>query len=167
MEVAQSWRMKFSFRNATIVVCFLNVLAALLLLQGFLSSSFSRSKISASQFNSGFSLSQFDFILLEISFSINWDCLWVSNFFPSFVNFFFFFFWCSGLLDYGRVMGSFRIEQNWIVGILILWFIHSVVHLFGLGFFFFPKEFNPDFNWVFSIKNIFKKKLAVADWKWI
>ncbi|KAK4585910.1 hypothetical protein RGQ29_023201 [Quercus rubra] len=52
MEVAQSWRMKFSFRNATIVVCFLNVLAALLLLQGFLSSSFSRSKISASQFNS-------------------------------------------------------------------------------------------------------------------
>ena len=71
MEVAQSWRMKFSFRNATIVVCFLNVLAALLLLQGFLSSSFSRSKISASQFNSGFSLSQFDFILLETSFSIN------------------------------------------------------------------------------------------------
>uniref|UniRef100_A0A7N2R6H9 Uncharacterized protein n=1 Tax=Quercus lobata TaxID=97700 RepID=A0A7N2R6H9_QUELO len=53
MEVAQSWRLKFSFRNATIVVCFLNVLAALLLLQGFLSSSFSRSKISASQFNSG------------------------------------------------------------------------------------------------------------------
>ncbi|XP_030975875.1 uncharacterized protein LOC126688529 [Quercus robur] len=52
MEVAQSWRLKFSFRNATIVVCFLNVLAALLLLQGFLSSSFSRSKISASQFNS-------------------------------------------------------------------------------------------------------------------
>ncbi|KAF3964388.1 hypothetical protein ACB098_02G094800 [Castanea mollissima] len=52
MEVAQSWRLKFSFRNATIVVCFLNVLAALLLLQGFLSSSFSRSKISASQYNS-------------------------------------------------------------------------------------------------------------------
>ncbi|KAK9991656.1 hypothetical protein SO802_026641 [Lithocarpus litseifolius] len=52
MEVAQSWRLKFSFRNATIVVCFLNVLAALLLLQGFLSSSFSRSKISAPQFNS-------------------------------------------------------------------------------------------------------------------
>ncbi|XP_062166911.1 uncharacterized protein LOC133873192 [Alnus glutinosa] len=52
MEVPQSWRMRFSFRNATIVVCFLNVVTALLLLQGFLSSASSRSKISASQYHS-------------------------------------------------------------------------------------------------------------------
>ncbi|GMY26997.1 BAR domain-containing protein [Fagus crenata] len=52
MEVAQSWRLKFSFRNATILVCLLNVLTALLLLQGFLSSYSSRNKITVSQFNS-------------------------------------------------------------------------------------------------------------------
>ena len=34
---------------------------------------------------------------------------------------------------------------------------------FFFSFSFFPKEFNPDFNWVFSIKIIFLKKLAVAD----
>lgn len=34
------------------------------------------------------------------------------EFFSKFCEFFLFFIWCSGLLDYGRVMGSFRIEQN-------------------------------------------------------
>ncbi|XP_059448658.1 uncharacterized protein LOC132179883 [Corylus avellana] len=52
MELPQAWRMRLSFRNATVAVCFLNVVAALLLIQGFISSASSRSKISASQFNS-------------------------------------------------------------------------------------------------------------------
>ncbi|XP_041027961.1 uncharacterized protein LOC121267924 [Juglans microcarpa x Juglans regia] len=51
MEVLQSSRV-FSFRNATIVVCFLNVVAALLLLQNFFSSASSRYRISTSQFTS-------------------------------------------------------------------------------------------------------------------
>ncbi|KAK6914178.1 hypothetical protein RJ641_021499 [Dillenia turbinata] len=38
METQQSWRLKLSFRNATIFLCFFNVIAVLLLLQGFLSS---------------------------------------------------------------------------------------------------------------------------------
>ncbi|GLT76800.1 hypothetical protein SLA2020_484380 [Shorea laevis] len=52
MEVPPSWRMRLSFRNATVVMCFLNVVSALLLLQGFISSASSRSKISVSQYNS-------------------------------------------------------------------------------------------------------------------
>ncbi|XP_030477099.1 uncharacterized protein LOC115694116 [Syzygium oleosum] len=46
MEMQQSWRMRFSFRNATLFVCFLNVVAALFLLQGFFTS-FSASSRSA------------------------------------------------------------------------------------------------------------------------
>jgi hypothetical protein len=76
MEVPQSWRMRFSFRNATIVVCFLNVVTALLLLQGFLSSASSRSKISASQYHSGlflslFSLSLSEFCYTAVNFFVN------------------------------------------------------------------------------------------------
>lgn len=41
MEIQQSWRVRFSFRNATIIVCLLNLVTVLLLLQGFLSSAFS------------------------------------------------------------------------------------------------------------------------------
>jgi hypothetical protein len=48
MELSQAWRMRLSFRNATVVVCFLNVVTALLLLQDFISSASSRSKISDS-----------------------------------------------------------------------------------------------------------------------
>ncbi|KAA0031943.1 uncharacterized protein E6C27_scaffold134G00220 [Cucumis melo var. makuwa] len=44
MEVQQSWRLRFSFRNATIALCFLNLVAAFLLLQGFLSAASSRSR---------------------------------------------------------------------------------------------------------------------------
>ncbi|KAK3417154.1 hypothetical protein EUGRSUZ_H02902 [Eucalyptus grandis] len=44
METQQSWRMRFSFRNATLFVCFLNVVAALFLLQGFFTSSSASSR---------------------------------------------------------------------------------------------------------------------------
>ncbi|XP_058101311.1 uncharacterized protein LOC131245703 [Magnolia sinica] len=37
MEHQQAWRLRFSFRNATILVCFFNLVAVLLLLQGFIS----------------------------------------------------------------------------------------------------------------------------------
>ncbi|KAL5542440.1 hypothetical protein UlMin_010150 [Ulmus minor] len=49
MEGQQSWKPRLSFRNATMVLCLVNVVAALYLLQGFLSSASSRSKFSASQ----------------------------------------------------------------------------------------------------------------------
>ncbi|KAJ8490398.1 hypothetical protein OPV22_012119 [Ensete ventricosum] len=35
MESQQGWKMRFSFKNATILVCFLNLVAVLLLLHGF------------------------------------------------------------------------------------------------------------------------------------
>ncbi|WOK94921.1 hypothetical protein Cni_G03626 [Canna indica] len=35
MESQQGWKMRFSFKNATILVCFLNLIAVLFLLQGF------------------------------------------------------------------------------------------------------------------------------------
>ncbi|OAY55478.1 uncharacterized protein LOC110610403 [Manihot esculenta] len=53
MEVHQSWRMRLSFKNATIIITVLNVIAVLFLLQGFLSSSSSRNnRLSSNQFNS-------------------------------------------------------------------------------------------------------------------
>ncbi|PON94875.1 Transmembrane protein [Trema orientale] len=52
MEGQQPWKPRLSFRNVTIMLCFVNVISALLLLQGFLSSASSRSKVSASQLNS-------------------------------------------------------------------------------------------------------------------
>ncbi|XP_015887741.1 uncharacterized protein LOC107422748 [Ziziphus jujuba] len=51
----QAWRPRLSFKNATILVCLMNLITVLLLLQGFLSSSSSsssRSKFSSSEFNS-------------------------------------------------------------------------------------------------------------------
>ncbi|KAK2643780.1 hypothetical protein Ddye_018975 [Dipteronia dyeriana] len=48
MEIQHSWKVRLSFKNATILVTTLNVLAALLLLRGFLSSSASsRNKLSS------------------------------------------------------------------------------------------------------------------------
>ncbi|TXG72442.1 hypothetical protein EZV62_001021 [Acer yangbiense] len=47
MEIQQSWRVRLSFKNATILVTVLNVLAALFLLQGFLSS---RNSLSSSDY---------------------------------------------------------------------------------------------------------------------
>ncbi|XP_054820478.1 uncharacterized protein LOC129319438 [Prosopis cineraria] len=47
MEVQQWWRMRFSFRNATILVCFFNLLVALFLIQGLLSSTYTRNKLSS------------------------------------------------------------------------------------------------------------------------
>ncbi|MQL71319.1 hypothetical protein Taro_003632 [Colocasia esculenta] len=38
----QAWRMRFSYRNATMVVCFFNLVFALLLLRGFLAAAPSR-----------------------------------------------------------------------------------------------------------------------------
>ncbi|KAI4338073.1 hypothetical protein L6164_016426 [Bauhinia variegata] len=52
MEVQQWWRVRFSFRNATILVCFLNIIAAIFLLQGFLASVYTRSKFSSVESNS-------------------------------------------------------------------------------------------------------------------
>ncbi|KAL6970642.1 hypothetical protein U1Q18_030336, partial [Sarracenia purpurea var. burkii] len=52
MEILQQWcKMRFSFRNATIVVCFFNLVTVLLLLQGFLSG-FSNRKLAANLPNS-------------------------------------------------------------------------------------------------------------------
>ncbi|KAM5553394.1 hypothetical protein ABKV19_025550 [Rosa sericea] len=48
MEGQQPWRPRLSFRSATIMMCLLNVITALLLLQGFLFSTSSRSKSSPS-----------------------------------------------------------------------------------------------------------------------
>ncbi|KAJ4840016.1 hypothetical protein Tsubulata_034007 [Turnera subulata] len=39
MEIVQTWRVRLSFKNATIVVTVVNIITALLLLQNFLSSS--------------------------------------------------------------------------------------------------------------------------------
>ncbi|XVF38553.1 hypothetical protein REPUB_Repub20aG0111900 [Reevesia pubescens] len=52
MEIQQSWRLRLSFKNATIALNIFNVLAALFLLQRFLSSASSRSKLSSNQPNS-------------------------------------------------------------------------------------------------------------------
>ncbi|KDP33340.1 hypothetical protein JCGZ_12889 [Jatropha curcas] len=53
MEIQQSGRVRLSFKNATIVLTVLNVITALFLLQGFLSSASTRNNgVSASQFNS-------------------------------------------------------------------------------------------------------------------
>ncbi|KAJ7955500.1 putative Transmembrane protein [Quillaja saponaria] len=52
MEVQQWWSAKFSFRNATIVVCLLNVITAILLLQRFLSSANNRDRFSNRQSDS-------------------------------------------------------------------------------------------------------------------
>ncbi|KAI8566574.1 hypothetical protein RHMOL_Rhmol02G0051200 [Rhododendron molle] len=52
MEILQQWcKMRFSFRNATLIVCFFNLIIVLLLLQGFLSAS-STGKLAANQPNS-------------------------------------------------------------------------------------------------------------------
>ena len=78
MELPQAWRTRLSFRNATVVVCFLNVVTALLLLQGFISSASSRSKISASQFNSGPSLS-LSLLLNFVNTAVNFLCQWTEK----------------------------------------------------------------------------------------
>ncbi|KAI4345924.1 hypothetical protein L6164_013009 [Bauhinia variegata] len=52
MEVQQWWRVRFSFRNATILVCSLNIIAAIFLLQGFLATAYSRNRFSSVDPNS-------------------------------------------------------------------------------------------------------------------
>ncbi|RYR73886.1 hypothetical protein Ahy_A02g008445 [Arachis hypogaea] len=56
MEGQQWWRLRFSFRNATIVVCFINVVTALFLLHGFLTSSYTRNKLSSPNSNPGYTV---------------------------------------------------------------------------------------------------------------
>ncbi|CAL0303168.1 unnamed protein product [Lupinus luteus] len=51
MEWQQWWKLRFSFRNATMVVCFLNIITAIFLLQAFLSSAYTRSKLSTANSN--------------------------------------------------------------------------------------------------------------------
>ncbi|KAG4907139.1 hypothetical protein AAZX31_20G073500 [Glycine max] len=52
MEVQQWWRLRFSFRNATMVVCFLNIITAIFLLHAFLTSAYTRNKFSNANSNS-------------------------------------------------------------------------------------------------------------------
>ncbi|TKY53661.1 hypothetical protein E2542_SST25202 [Spatholobus suberectus] len=52
MEVQQWWRLRFSFRNATMVVCFLNIITAIVLLHAFLTSAYTRNKFSNANTNS-------------------------------------------------------------------------------------------------------------------
>ncbi|KAJ9154091.1 hypothetical protein P3X46_027465 [Hevea brasiliensis] len=53
MDIQQSWRVRLSFKNATIVLTIFNVITALFLLQGFLSSaSYSNNRLLSNQFNS-------------------------------------------------------------------------------------------------------------------
>ncbi|KAK2967939.1 hypothetical protein RJ640_010549 [Escallonia rubra] len=54
-KLQQWWRLRFSFRNATIVVCIFNLVTLLLLLQGFLSASYAR-KLATNHPSSGSSL---------------------------------------------------------------------------------------------------------------
>ncbi|ESW17346.1 hypothetical protein PHAVU_007G231900 [Phaseolus vulgaris] len=46
MEVQQWSRLRFSFRSATMVVCFLNVITVIFLLHNFLTSAYTRNKFS-------------------------------------------------------------------------------------------------------------------------
>ncbi|KAL2325952.1 hypothetical protein Fmac_025010 [Flemingia macrophylla] len=46
MEVQQWWRPRLSFRNATMVVCFFNMITAIFLLHTFLTSAYARNKSS-------------------------------------------------------------------------------------------------------------------------
>lgn len=68
MEVQQWWRMRFSFRNATIFVCFFNVVTAIFLIQGFLASAYNRNKLSTANSNSGW----FSSLFLSIEFGFLW-----------------------------------------------------------------------------------------------
>ncbi|XP_039007164.1 uncharacterized protein LOC120134848 [Hibiscus syriacus] len=52
MEIQQSWRLRLSFKNATIALNIFNLFVALFLLQRFLSSSSSRARSSSNQPNS-------------------------------------------------------------------------------------------------------------------
>ncbi|XP_045807843.1 uncharacterized protein LOC123902216 [Trifolium pratense] len=52
MEVQQWWKLRFSFKSATIVVCFINIITAIFLLHGFFISPYNRNKFSISNSNS-------------------------------------------------------------------------------------------------------------------
>ncbi|XP_058725120.1 uncharacterized protein LOC131596479 [Vicia villosa] len=53
MEVQQWWKLRFSFKSATILVCFLNIITAIFLLHGFFTSPYNtRTKFSTENYNS-------------------------------------------------------------------------------------------------------------------
>ncbi|KAK2454014.1 dimethylallyl, adenosine tRNA methylthiotransferase [Trifolium repens] len=52
MEVQQWWKLRFSFKSATIVVCFINIITVIFLLHGFFISPYNRNKFSSSNSNS-------------------------------------------------------------------------------------------------------------------
>ncbi|XP_004497817.1 uncharacterized protein [Cicer arietinum] len=52
MEIQQWLKLRFSFKNATILVCFLNIITAIFLLHGFLTSPYTRNKLSTANSNS-------------------------------------------------------------------------------------------------------------------
>lgn len=53
MEVQQWWKLRFSFKNATILVCFLNIITAIFLLHGFFfTSPYTRTKFYSENTNS-------------------------------------------------------------------------------------------------------------------
>ncbi|RDX80951.1 hypothetical protein CR513_38426, partial [Mucuna pruriens] len=54
MEVQQWWRLRFSFRSATMVVCCLNIITAIFLLHAFLTSAYTRNRFSNANANPGY-----------------------------------------------------------------------------------------------------------------
>ncbi|KAK2400205.1 hypothetical protein P8452_01501 [Trifolium repens] len=52
MEVQQWWKLRFSFKSATIVVCFINIITVIFLLHGFFTSPYNRNKFSTANSNS-------------------------------------------------------------------------------------------------------------------
>ncbi|CAI8606234.1 unnamed protein product [Vicia faba] len=51
MEVQQWWKLRFSFKSATIIVCFLNIITAIFLLHDFFTSPYTRTKFSTANYN--------------------------------------------------------------------------------------------------------------------
>nr|KYP73587.1 hypothetical protein KK1_006230 [Cajanus cajan] len=66
MEVQQWWRLRLSFRNATMVVCFLNMITAIFLLHAFLTSAYTRNKSSNATSNSGYYIMESEAIRLAL-----------------------------------------------------------------------------------------------------
>ncbi|KAG5236419.1 BAR domain-containing protein [Salix suchowensis] len=73
MDTQQSWRVRLSFKNATIFMTLLNTVTALFLIQGFLSSPSTRnSKLSPDHSNSGMHLSIYLSLEILIYFKLSY-----------------------------------------------------------------------------------------------
>ncbi|KAL9319003.1 hypothetical protein ACSQ67_015520 [Phaseolus vulgaris] len=66
MEVQQWSRLRFSFRSATMVVCFLNVITVIFLLHNFLTSAYTRNKFSYANSYSGYYIKESEEIRLAM-----------------------------------------------------------------------------------------------------